>query len=519
MRIARPSFFLLFLLVPAVTFQGTGFCWGKDLTILKTSLRVFSPTSPEEWYQYLDFVVPEETREIVISLEYPEGGPEVEESGPVDVALFGPQDSFRGWSGGRRETIVLGEEVATPGYLPGPITAGTWRLLFVRHVRHPPGLDKQGVLCDIEVIARMGPPLPAQGRQWFRGDFHIHNEHEDAVFSISTLVSRFRAAKLDFGVIAESRCCQGREHPYSFDLSEIAALEPRVPLLMLFAEVGNTFGHFNVLGVPPGAWIDLRFDGSQASLENVINQTHQAGALFSVNHPFLTSRNFPDRCCLWKMGAREGIDCIEVWNGGDNDELWGRSDEKAVAWWDSLLAKGRTITAIGGSDAHFTAGVKWVGREDRGRPGRPTTWVLADSLETSSILEAVRSGRVFITARPDVSPVTLTLRDSESGQEVGIGDTLQVSGEKMEMEVQFNHPSPVKIRAIGQGKVLAEQVRAPGAPSLKISLPPAGSYVRLEIREHETGTMLALTNPIRIQNRTSKTQGNLTGTRRSHAAR
>ena len=510
------SFLFFYSFGLAVVLPGPGFGRGTDLTILKTSLRVFSPTSPQQWYQYLDFVVPEAAREIVISLEYPEEGEEVEGWGPVDVALFGPEDSFRGWSGGKRETIILGEEVATPGYLPGPITVGRWRLLLVRH----PGLDQRGVRCDVEVTARMGPPLPPQDRHWYRGDFHIHNEHEDGAFSISTLTSRFRAAKLDFGVVSESRCCQGREHPVSFDQHEIRALAPRVPLLITFAETGHVSSHFNVLGPPPGAWIDLHFDGSlAASLQNAINEAHRVGALFSINHPFLTSRNYPDLCCLWKLGTPEGIDCIEVWNGGDNDALWGRSDEKSVAWWDSLLAKGRIITAIGGSDAHFTAGVKWIGKEDRGRPGRPTTWVLADSLQTASILEGVRRGRVFITARPEVSAVTFTLTDTESGRKAGIGETLHVSGETMEMEVEFNHPSPFKIRAIGPGKVLAEQVRIAGAGPLKMSLPAAGSYVRVEIREQETGTMLALTNPIWIHTRSSTDQGNLSRTRRNHAVR
>ena len=466
---------LLFLFTFLTGFHGTWLCWGSDSMVLKKTLRL------SEEPLHLDFVVPEGAREIAIWLEYPEGGHELEEWGATSARLVAPNDAFRGRSTGWAEPIFLSEEEASPGFIPGSLTSGTWRLVLSNRT-------KVDVRCDIEVRLRIGQALPPRGARWLRGDFHTHNEHADGAFSLSTLVSRFRAAKLDFAVITE--------HNTSSHHREIAALPFKTFLLIMGEEITTPFGHANALGLAQGAWIDFRIDGSPASLENIINQTHQAGALFSINHPYLPTR-YPESCCLWKMETPEGIDCIEVWNGGDNDE----SDEKALAWWDSLLAKGRTITAIGGSDAHFRAGVKWIGKEDRGRSGRPTTWVLADSLETSSILEAVRSGRVFIAARPDVSPLTFTLTDSESGQQAGIGDTLHVSGEKMELEVQFNHPSPVKIRAIGQGKVLAEQVRTPGAPSLKISLPPTGSYVRVEIVEHGTGTMLVLTNPIRIQTR------------------
>ena len=466
---------LLFSFAFVTDFQGAWLCWGKDSTVLKETLRL------SEEPLNLDFVVPANAREIAIWLEYPEGGRELGEWGSTGARLVGPNDTFRGRSGGWAESIFLSEEEASPGFLTGPLTAGTWQLILSN-------ATKAEVRCDIEVIVRSGPTLPPRSSGWYRGDFHSHNEHEDGAFSISTLVSRFRAAKLDFAVLTE--------HNTSSHYREIAALPSKRFLLIVGEEVTTPFGHANALGLRQGAWIDFRVDGSLASLENVIHQTHGAGALLSINHPFQVSQNYPERCCLWKMGIPEGIDCIEVWNKVFNDESGDHSDQEAVAWWDSLLAKGRIITAIGGSDAHFTAGVKWIGKEDRGRPGRPTTWVLADSLQTASILEGVRRGRVFITARPEVSAVTFTLTDTESGREAGIGETLHVSGETMEMEVEFNHPSPFKIRAIGPGKVLAEQVRTAGARPLKMSLPAAGSYVRVEIREQETGTMLAITNPI-----------------------
>lgn len=51
----------------------------------------------------------------------------------LDLGIFGPagadpgnETGFRGWSGGARTWFTLSESDATPGYLPGPIDAGTW---------------------------------------------------------------------------------------------------------------------------------------------------------------------------------------------------------------------------------------------------------------------------------------------------------------------------------------------------------------------------------------------------------
>lgn len=46
----------------------------------------------------------------------------------LDVGLRGPR-GFRGWSGGRAETVIVSGVTATPGYLPGPVEAGEWAVI------------------------------------------------------------------------------------------------------------------------------------------------------------------------------------------------------------------------------------------------------------------------------------------------------------------------------------------------------------------------------------------------------
>ena len=78
----------------------------------------------------------------------------------LDLGLVGP-DQFRGWSGSERSTVVVTQQWATPGYLPGPI-AGPWQVVLGLYRVAPDGVD---VSVHVETPARPPvapdpPPLP-----------------------------------------------------------------------------------------------------------------------------------------------------------------------------------------------------------------------------------------------------------------------------------------------------------------------------------------------------------------------
>src|SRR5262249_891866 len=93
-----------------------------EAVLLRKSIEVRASNGNRAVYRYVEFVVPPGARELEISVDYPDAGTAAAKWGPLDIGVFGPHDSFRGWSGGRHEIIVLGEDLATPGYSPGPIT-------------------------------------------------------------------------------------------------------------------------------------------------------------------------------------------------------------------------------------------------------------------------------------------------------------------------------------------------------------------------------------------------------------
>ncbi|MBA2528484.1 MAG: PHP domain-containing protein, partial [Euzebyales bacterium] len=77
-------------------------------------------------YSYVGFDVPPGTPAVSLKLLYDTA------SAVLDLGLF-DADGFRGYSGGARDSVVVTRTAATPGYLPGPLPAGEWRVLLGLH--------------------------------------------------------------------------------------------------------------------------------------------------------------------------------------------------------------------------------------------------------------------------------------------------------------------------------------------------------------------------------------------------
>jgi hypothetical protein len=99
----------------------------------------------------------------------------------IDIGLMDPV-RFRGWSGGARTFFTISAEDATPGYLPGPLPGGQWKLLLgIPNIR-------EGVVSEYEariyIETKTGitefsdkPIRPEAG--WYRGDLHMHSGNSD----------------------------------------------------------------------------------------------------------------------------------------------------------------------------------------------------------------------------------------------------------------------------------------------------------------------------------------------------
>lgn len=306
----------------------------------------------------------------------------------------------------------------------------------------------------------------------------MHTVHSDGNWTIGELISSARNSGLDFIVITDHNTASHHE--------EIARLTKgsRQPLVLRGEEITTYGGHTNAWGLPKGAWIDFRTrPGDTSRISNIAAQTHRAGALISINHPFAACGG-----CSWSYDpAARDFDSVEVWNGD-----WDFTDEPALKMWDKILQSGRRLTAVASSDSH--------------RPdtpiGKPSTHVAVPVLSQQALLKAIRGGHVFLS--DGSGRVVLSFQaesaTSKTRSRAAIGDQIRllVPGAVRFFVTIKAAPADATVSLISNGEVVRRFSAKPDAEPQVIEIDcQRDAYFRLEVRAR-TNAMLTLTNPIYI---------------------
>jgi hypothetical protein len=474
-------------MLPGVAFAEPATGTGQQT---RTVTGTFGPDIPD-WY-YLPVEVPRGVNRIDVVYSYDKPSvPSGTRGNACDIGMFGPEGfqlgndrGFRGWSGGFRDRFTISASDATPGYLAGPITPGTWHVILGPYTVAPQGLNYQ-----VQVTLTFGPqgapfrPNPApvtapakqRGRSWYRGDCHLHTVHSDGRRMPDELVAAARAAGLDFIVSTEhntpSASLQWGDHATD-DL-----------LILNGEEVTTRSGHWPAIGLPPGQWIDWRYRAADAAdFRRFTDRVHSLGGLVTAAHPFANCFG-----CTYEF-AYEIADLVEVWNGP-----WTQDDEASVVHWDGLLRGGRWIPAIGDSDAH---------NPDQ-TVALPHTVVGADSLRREDLLAGLKAGRSYLA---ESSAVSLTFTASAGGRSVSLGERLPVgTGMPVTVEVGVTGAPGTVVTILDQlGPEHTEPIPASGTGTVRwTTYPRYTRWVRAEVRRPAGGpnttlpnAMVALTNPI-----------------------
>ncbi|MGW0330321.1 CehA/McbA family metallohydrolase [Streptomyces sp. NPDC003011] len=458
----------------------------------RTLRSTLPPGSPD--FVYVPVEIPSGVREIRVAYTYdrppvPAGTP----GNALDIGLFDERGTglggrgFRGWSGGARSEFFVRADDATPGYLPGPVRAGTWHIALGPYTVAPQGLSYEITVTLTygepgETVPPVYPPSRARGRgrAWYRGDCHLHSWYSDGRRTPAEIAALARAAGLDFINSSEHNTHAAHAH-WATEAGEDL-------LILLGEEVTTRTGHVVALGTDPGTFVDWRYRARDHRFGRFARQIRRAGGLVVPAHPHATCVG-----CAWKFGFGEA-DAVEVWNGPYTPD-----DEVALADWDGMLVAsvrdgGRDwIPAMGSSDAHRAPDAV----------GLPQTVVLADDLTREAVQDGIRAGRSYVAESQHVS-LAFTASGGR-GEQAGIGGRLAVG-----------HDTPVTVRleVTGAPRCVVRLVTDQGVLFTSAPLPVAGSgvvewrttpsyaaYVRAEVR-HETaagpvpGALAAFTNPV-----------------------
>jgi hypothetical protein len=436
-------------------------------------------------YVYLPFEVPEGTGRIDVEYSYSAAigsDPHLTGGNTVDIGIFDPRgiefmsEGYRGWSGSARRSFFIARDEATPGYLPGPIQAGTWHICLGLYKVAPEG-------CQYEVKVQLSPaesesavafpvllPLRESGGRrkesgWYKGELHCHTYHSDGDSDPADVVRVAESLGLDFLAITDHN-----------NRSQLAALNTTETPLMLIPgyEVTTYYGHWNIWG--DEGWIDFRIL-SPERMHDAMQEAIKRGYLVSCNHP----RPYGPE---WVFTEVEDYACVEVWNGP-----WELFNHEALRFWEARLREGKRRVAVGGSDAHFHK------REHIARIGQPTTWIYCPGEPSSAgLLAALRKGHAFISESPTGAQLHLSAGDAM------MGDTIARPADgSLQVQVRVIDGAGLQLDLIGANGCLARELVQDNDQSFEFVVALENtSYIRAQLVKPETEHVCALTNPIYV---------------------
>ncbi|MCB0115571.1 MAG: CehA/McbA family metallohydrolase [Caldilineaceae bacterium] len=407
-------------------------------------------------YAYVPFALPDPATRLHIRYRFSAemSSDEVSGGNVVDIGLFDPRGrefpggaGFRGWSGSARREFFVALTDATPGYTPGPLPAGEYQVILGLY-----RVWEKGVDVEIQVTAKTGDwglgtgdwgqasgepqaqPSSVVSRQsssfWLRGDLQSHTVHSDATGTLEQLIAKARSLDLDFLAVTDHNTVS--HHPF------LPAFAGDDLLLIRGQEVTTYYGHMNVWHT--SRWCDFR-SRTDADIAAIIELAHGEGALCSINHP---KQGGP----AWEYTTDLPVDSMEVWQGP-----WPHRNTESLALWDRLLAQGRRLPAVGGSDYHCPSG------EDTNllRLGQPTTWVKVHERSVEAVLAAIAAGRATISATPDGPRIELSA--TVNGNTVGMGDMVEEWDDgmmRMRVEVLGGRGKTLHLIADGDSRFQAQ---------------------------------------------------------------
>jgi len=204
--------------------------------------------------------------------------------------------------------------------------------------------------------------------KFFRGDCHSHTQHSDGCGTVAQTAEMVKAAGLDFQFVTDH-------------WGVTQAPECRKHGLWFGQEPTTKYHHMGILG------LNYAFEPQQDFLADMA-AAKKAGAVVFVPHPTgwwpKTIYNDEQEQILEQLPDPF---LMEISNGANNIvNAFDITDESAIELWDHLLMLGKTVHAMGNTDAHAPHGIGIVWNS-----------VFATKCDQKTILKALCAGRSFVS--------------------------------------------------------------------------------------------------------------------------
>jgi len=372
-----------------------------------------------------------------------------------------------------------------PGAIAGPLSAGTWQAEITT--------NKVKQDCQVELFVDVWwggsngehPPIPPRPEKisttpgWYRGDLHVHSTESDGKKSVGELFEIAAEQGMHFLALTDhNNICNWWKLP--------SRTQGVLPLPSM--EITTFLGHANAFGIRD--WVDWRVGKDGRIINEVIDEVHEKGGLFSINHP--CTPGLPDDHASWRHKKLDWhkVDALEVWNAPVFSRGEG-ANRQCRKLWDRLLNQGLRITGLGGSDAHYL--------EQSVQPmGLPTNYVYLHELSREGLLEGIKNGHVFVTRGPEIHFYAFGKKNYTLP-----GGEIKSNGKvRLYAGIQTHGLASLALRFIKNGKVVAEMPVSEDKRSYNLEdTCRAGDWYRVELEENGAGgyRLAAFTNPIYIK--------------------
>ena len=242
-------------------------------------------------------------------------------------------------------------------------------------------VDGVGSSAGVTLAIRSAPPaaavtltsgyVPKAGA--FKGQLHCHSNNSDGAQAPAAVVQAYKDAGYHFISITD--------HNY-------VTPDPSVPGILFIpgVEQAPRRGHLNR--------IDVR-EVLSGSEQGVVDTTVAQGGFVFLNHPNWTGPSGLPGPLHWtnaELEAVRGFHGVEVWNAlvAPNSNAEDRID--------FLLTRGRRLVVLATDDCHNI----------RNAPCKTaSTWVFADRLNTSELMDNLKSGNFYASSGATISAVSV----------------------------------------------------------------------------------------------------------------